>query len=104
MNLLGGNSWPLSFGFEGVIALTSTLYAPPDWPGVAGYVVYVTPELRIYGSFGHADVVEGLRDYIADLGWCAPTMLWSRSRQPFHCSPAAKPDEYQVNKMRPGSH
>ena len=67
VDLLGGNTWPANFGFTGVIALTSTPYAPPDWSGCgSNCTAYVTPELSIGDGPETAIIVEGLRDYIAD--------------------------------------
>jgi len=67
LTALMGDTWPASYGFQGMIGLTSTPYSAPAWPGCDPYLCYVTPELRLYQSIpSEALVIEGLRNYIAD--------------------------------------
>lgn len=76
VSLLGGDTWAPSFGFGGVIALSSTLSVACIG---CGYTAYMTPELRVYYEynnpqvFGLADalVVEGLRNDIADSSYAS---------------------------------
>jgi hypothetical protein len=61
VNLIG-DTWAQPF-LDMAIGLTATSL---DVLCSIQYTCYVTPELRIYGSFAEVLVDEGLRDYIAD--------------------------------------